>query len=384
MSIEDAEKAFYDYVMDGDGSLQDQRYAFFLAGSVGAVPFVDPDELENGLIPVWNSAEGRWVPGDSAKGVKGDKGDDGATITSVTRFYCLTSGSQPAKPTTLTPSAPWSTTEPSIDPANPTDTLYMTDRTVLSNGTFFYSDVSLSASFDAAKSAYALTSAIGDAADNKVAIGKMVETDGPALQLQGPARVYDGALTVDGPVTAPSLNAPPLRDTDRLGVQGKQVTDWNDATEPGWYWSNASAANKPPNTSTLLLGYVMAANGRAKQFVIEMNTGRYTTEHTRYVYPSGSSNWTVLSPAPFAMASGTASVAGTSGTQVNFPAGRFTEPPHVFAVPHHTSGQVAVVYQPNTITTSGFSCSIWTIGVNQIAGSIRWVAVQMTEGSASG
>jgi len=39
--------------------------------------------------------------------------------------------------------------------------------------------------------------AILDATPTKVAIGKMVEDAGPALQLQGPARVYDGDLEAD-------------------------------------------------------------------------------------------------------------------------------------------------------------------------------------------
>lgn len=31
----------------------------------------------------------------------------------------------------------------------------------------------------------------------------------------------------------------------RLAVTGRQVTDWNQATEPGWYWSDAGATNAP-------------------------------------------------------------------------------------------------------------------------------------------
>lgn len=126
--------------------------------------YADETESVSDPVVLTGNPGPQGAPG--SDGAPGAPGSDGANITSVTRFYYLTSGSQPAKPTTLTPSAPWSTTEPGYNPANPTDSLYATDRVVLSNGSFFYSDVSLSASFDAAKSAYvlannALTSANG-------------------------------------------------------------------------------------------------------------------------------------------------------------------------------------------------------------------------------
>jgi hypothetical protein len=35
----------------------------------------------------------------------------------------------------------------------------------------------------------------------------------------------------------------------RFGPNGAQVTDWNLATEAGFYWADASAANRPPTTN---------------------------------------------------------------------------------------------------------------------------------------
>ena len=79
MSVTDAEKAFYDSLLTGDGTLQDSRYQFFLAGAGGAVPYIDPDDLQSGYTPQWDSVNGKWVLGAPVKGDKGDTGAKGDT-----------------------------------------------------------------------------------------------------------------------------------------------------------------------------------------------------------------------------------------------------------------------------------------------------------------
>lgn len=75
-------------------------------------------------------------------------------IASTTRYYKLQSSTlaKPAKPTAKPPSG-WVTTEPAYT-AGATNSLYMCDLTVFSDGTWSYSDVSLSSSYEAAKDAY--------------------------------------------------------------------------------------------------------------------------------------------------------------------------------------------------------------------------------------
>lgn len=87
-------------------------------------------------------------------------------ISSVTRYYKLqaSTASAPAKPTTLTPSG-WTTTEPAYTEGS-TNSLYITDRTVFTDGTYSYSDVSLSSSYEAAKAAYNKAVAAQQAAEN--------------------------------------------------------------------------------------------------------------------------------------------------------------------------------------------------------------------------
>lgn len=74
--------------------------------------------------------------------------------SSITRYYKLqaSTASKPAKPTTLTPSG-WTDTEPTYTSGS-TNTLYFTDRYVFSDGTFQYTEVSKSTSYEAAKEAY--------------------------------------------------------------------------------------------------------------------------------------------------------------------------------------------------------------------------------------
>ena len=72
----------------------------------------------------------------------------------VTRYYKLVSStaSAPSKPTTNPPSG-WDDTEPSYKSGS-TNTLYFCDLTKFSDGTWAYSAVSKSSSYEAAKEAY--------------------------------------------------------------------------------------------------------------------------------------------------------------------------------------------------------------------------------------
>ena len=76
-------------------------------------------------------------------------------VQSVTRYYLLQSStaSNPSKPTANPPTGSWVKTEPSYT-AGSTNSLYLTDLTVFTDGSFSYSDVSLSSSYEAAKVAY--------------------------------------------------------------------------------------------------------------------------------------------------------------------------------------------------------------------------------------
>lgn len=85
---------------------------------------------------------------------------------SIIRYYKLQSSTAtaPSKPTTNPPSG-WTDTEPSYTSGS-TNTLYFCDLTAFSDGTWSYSTVSKSSSYEAAKEAYNKAVAAGNAAEN--------------------------------------------------------------------------------------------------------------------------------------------------------------------------------------------------------------------------
>jgi len=76
-------------------------------------------------------------------------------VQAVWKFYLKQSSTltAPSKPTTFPPSSAWDDTEPTYDPTK-TETLYVVDCNVFSDGTFEYTEVSISTAFEAAKAAY--------------------------------------------------------------------------------------------------------------------------------------------------------------------------------------------------------------------------------------
>ena len=88
-------------------------------------------------------------------------------ISSVTWYYKLqaSTASPPNKPTTNPPPTGWETTEPTYTEGS-TNSLYICELTTFSDGTWSYSDVSLSSSYEAAKVAYNKSVATKQALDN--------------------------------------------------------------------------------------------------------------------------------------------------------------------------------------------------------------------------
>ena len=76
-------------------------------------------------------------------------------VASTTRWYMLQSSTltAPTAPTASPPGGSWQTTEPTYSEGS-TNSLYFVDETIFSDGTWSYSSVSLSSSYEAAKAAY--------------------------------------------------------------------------------------------------------------------------------------------------------------------------------------------------------------------------------------
>ena len=86
-------------------------------------------------------------------------------VTSTSRYYLLQSSTlaAPSKPTAIPPGGSWATTEPTYTEGS-TNSLYFVDETIFSDGTWAYSSVSLSTSYEAAKAAYNKAAAAAAAA----------------------------------------------------------------------------------------------------------------------------------------------------------------------------------------------------------------------------
>ena len=83
----------------------------------------------------------------------GTNGKNGVSVMSIVRYYMTKTSSPetpPDKPTTNPPSDSWSNIEPDY---NPDGYLYFVDLTTFSDGSFSYSDVSLSSTYSAVKEA---------------------------------------------------------------------------------------------------------------------------------------------------------------------------------------------------------------------------------------
>lgn len=81
------------------------------------------------------------------------KGEAGTSVKSMTRYYLLQDSSleAPEKPTEYPPSSMWETTEPEYD-ADSDSSLYRVECTLYSDGTWQYTDVSLSSDYESVKS----------------------------------------------------------------------------------------------------------------------------------------------------------------------------------------------------------------------------------------
>ena len=137
-------------------------------------------------------------------------------VASTTRYYLLQSSTltAPAKPTASPPGGSWAATEPTYAEGS-TNSLYTCDETVFSDGTWAYSSVSLSTSYEAAKTAYnkAVAAAVAAASLSKliretnagVDVGKSADgttyADGTSVTRQGTdgrfsiLKALSGALT---------------------------------------------------------------------------------------------------------------------------------------------------------------------------------------------
>ena len=136
-----------------------------------------------------------WAKVQGPKGENGEPGapgEKGVDVTATCRYYLLQAStlSPPDKPTQKPPGGSWSETEPSYTSGS-TNTLYFTDLTVFSDGTWAYSAVSKSSAYEAAKAAYNKATT----ADTKATAAEKAQAAGTTAQAV--QEVLNGLTVVD-------------------------------------------------------------------------------------------------------------------------------------------------------------------------------------------
>lgn len=149
----------------------------------------------------------------------------------VTRYYKLVSStsSAPSKPTTNPPSG-WDDTEPSYTSGS-TNTLYFCDLTKFSDGTWAYSAVSKSSSYEAAKEAYNKAQNAQDTANS--ANGKIDDLEIGGRNLWFKTKEYDASAYtgwVDNNIGSPFNTNAPYTTVNGFGVQ-RICEEWRDISQ---------------------------------------------------------------------------------------------------------------------------------------------------------
>ena len=131
----------------------------------------------------------------------GPTGADGISISTITPYF-FRGTSAPAVPTTATPPAGWTTTEPGYVAGQK---LYRTEKIVFSNNAFAYNPVSLVSSYTAAQEA----KAAADAASSQAAAASGIATGKADVLIQSatPAAGFQSATTLWIDTTS-GLNTP--------------------------------------------------------------------------------------------------------------------------------------------------------------------------------
>ena len=132
-------------------------------------------------------------------------------VKATYRYYLLQSSTLgvPSKPTTFSPSSPpsgWDDTEPSYTEES-TNSLYFVDCTVFCDGTFQYSEVSLSSSYEAAKKAYNKAKSAIEIADGiTMSVSNGIPGNKASIVLKVGNKEYSGTIDLTGAVTFSDLS----------------------------------------------------------------------------------------------------------------------------------------------------------------------------------
>ena len=198
-------------------------------------------------------------------------------VWSTTRYYLLQSSTQapPARPTTNPPTGGWDDTEPTYTSGS-TNTLYFTDLTMFSDGSWAYSMVSVSSAYEAAKAAWNKAQAAQNAVsalDNSLTQQEIFNrlTDNGAAQGMV---LYNGQLYINasylksGTIDGNLVNAKLLNIVD---ANGNVIASFDSTIRLGQSTNahaeidfNSFEIKSSSSNSVFFAGDIRDANGRAE------------------------------------------------------------------------------------------------------------------------
>lgn len=211
------------------------------------------------------------------------------TLTSVVdikatyRYYCLQSStaSKPAKPTTNPPSSTWDDVEPTYTSGS-TNSLYFVDLTEFSNGTFAYSEVSLSTAYEAAKEAYNKAQNAQNSANNAQSDIDNLEIGGRnVLRYSDVSKYFDhwgtwNSATID--IVNDYMKVIPSTSSTSCGAYAEKISKLESGTEYTLSFEAYADANISLNYC-----YIMCDAGNGSLGVtipIKTTAGKYTHTFT--------------------------------------------------------------------------------------------------------
>lgn len=198
-------------------------------------------------------------------------------IEAVYKYYLLQSAtlSKPAKPTTYPPSSTWTNAEPAYTEGD-TKKLYTVECTVFGDGSFSYSEVSLSSSYEAAKTAYNKSKDLADILDG------LTQVESGEVKIRGGKMYIDETFTNNLVANVAFVNALAAKQAFINQLLANNIT--MSGTLKSSNYSLPSGETNPLNNAT---GSIL----KMDDGTINLGGGNLKWDGTNFTIGGGKLNW---------------------------------------------------------------------------------------------
>lgn len=237
------------------------------------------------------------------------------SLVSTTRYYIL-SASTPATPTTNPPSG-WTTTEPTYT-AGSTDDLYFVDLALFSDGSYSYSEVTLSSTYAAARDAKDTADTAQNTADEAKSLAFVASDTAPTSPDEG-YRWLDTGVTPQQMRVWMGADAPTGRDggtvTQTFVYHAPDATSWTPSQSGSGTASmtNVRPLNAPKESAyfTRSDGVVCKATFASPVHGGSINSSGVVTKTYGYARFNGSESWGIYNNSFYYIRGGSSNYGGT-------------------------------------------------------------------------